>query len=134
MLEDLFDSILDSSHHRYRYADNNTNITRLEAIDAKARAREAGTEITFLKQKVEKLMMITEALWLIVKETNNLTDEELKEKILQVDLKDGKLDGRVAANAEETDYCPKCGQVLQKNKYVCIYCGAKIDNPDFFKR
>ncbi len=73
MLDELFDSILDSRHSSHRYVDNNTNITRLEAIDAKARAREASTEITFLKPKVEKLMMITEALWLIVKETNNLT-------------------------------------------------------------
>ncbi|OPZ90776.1 MAG: hypothetical protein BWY74_02203 [Firmicutes bacterium ADurb.Bin419] len=91
-------------------------------------------ELFLLLKKVEKLMMITEALWLILKETNNLTDEELKEKILQVDLKDGKLDGRVAANADGIEYCPQCGQVLQKNKYVCIYCGAEIENPDFFKR
>ncbi len=135
MFEDLFDTISESGNRRHRYIDNTTNsVLRMDALDAKARAREAATEIAFLKQKVEKLMMISEALWLFLKETNNLTDEDLKEKIIEIDLKDGQLDGKVSANAEAPDICTVCGQVLQKNKYVCIYCGAEINNSNVFKR
>ncbi|WP_010250025.1 zinc ribbon domain-containing protein [Acetivibrio cellulolyticus] len=133
MFDELFDEILDD-RHTHRHSCNKTDVTyaKLDALEAKSKAREASTEVTYLKLKVEKLMIITEALWMILKETTKHTDEELKEKIRQIDLKDGKLDGKVAA--ELPDKCPKCGQILQKNKLNCIYCGAEIISTDVFKR
>ncbi len=60
------------------------------------------------------------------------TDEDLKEIIREVDMKDGKLDGKVAAETPGT--CPNCGQTLQKNKNICIYCGTEIEIEDVFQR
>lgn len=133
MFDDLFDEMLGRTHRNTSQYTNHADITyaKLDSLDAKSKAREATTEVAFLKQKVEKLMMITEALWIVLKETTNYTDEDLKEIIREVDMKDGKLDGKVAAEAPGT--CPNCGQTLQKNKNICIYCGTEIEIEDVFK-
>jgi ribosomal protein L32 len=131
MLDDLISGaaheLRDSDHNRTH--NNNVTFAQLDAIEAKSKANDANTYIAFLKQKVEKLMIITEAMWLLLKETTKCSDEDLKEKIRQVDMKDGKLDGKVAA--ELPNKCPKCGQTLQKNMLSCIYCGAQTDKEVF---
>lgn len=130
MLGDFLDALFSDSGAPDRYYHRPSE--GVESLDSKARAREVATDIAFLKQKVERLMMITEALWIVLKETTNYTDEDLKEIILEVDMKDGKLDGKVAAEAPGA--YPNCGKTLQKNKRVCIYCGAKIGMQDVFQR
>ena len=41
-----------------------------------------------------------------------------------IDLKDGKLDGRVAPTPPVP--CPKCQRVLAKNRARCLFCGEPI--------
>lgn len=133
MLDDLFGDALHDFNHSHRYTnDTDAVYAKFDALDAKAKAREANTEVMQLKLKMEKVMMITEALWMLLKETNKFTDEDLKERIRQVDLRDGKLDGKVAA--ELPNKCPKCGQTLQKNMNACFYCGAQIIDKEVFGR
>jgi len=135
MFNDMFDKMFDEAFStRQRYYSNLTKptMTQINALDAKNMARQAHTEVTYLNQKVERLMMITEALWTILKETTEYTDEDLVEIIREIDLKDGKLDGKVAQ--EPPELCPKCKRVLQKNKKNCIYCGSEIEIKDVFKR
>lgn len=132
MFDDLFDEMLGRTRRTPTQYSYDMSSAKVDSLDAKAKAREAATEVAFLKQKVEKLMMITEALWIVLKETTNYTDEDLKEIIREVDMKDGKLDGKVAAETPGT--CPNCGQTLQKNKNICIYCGTEIEIEDVFQR
>ena len=63
---------------------------------ARADARRADRKADALEFDVERLLMISEALWSILKEQHGYTDEELQSRILQIDMRDGKLDGRVA--------------------------------------
>jgi len=49
--------------------------------------------IKYLEHKIDKLYMITEALWLLLKEKSNLDDENLTELIAAIDMKDGHRDG-----------------------------------------
>jgi len=82
------------------------------------------SEIAQLQIKVERLLMITEALWTILKEKNGLEDKELLRQIVQIDLRDGKLDGRVATTPPEP--CPKCQRIVAKNSVKCMYCGEPL--------
>lgn len=126
MLDDIFDDVLDeiraSEYKRGRYS--NPNFTQLDSIEAKSKANEANTNILFLRQKVDKLMLITEAMWSILKETTKCTDEELKERMRQLELKDDKLDVKASK-------CSKCGKILQKNMPSCIYCGTQNEQEVF---
>ena len=63
-----------------------------------ARLRAIGVEgkldaVTF---DIERLLMITEALWMLLKKEHGYTDDVLLQRIREIDLRDGELDGRVA--------------------------------------
>ena len=71
--------------------------------------------------------MITEALWLILKEKHGYSDEDLMERIVEIDLRDGKLDGRAVS---ETPSCPQCKRLhVAKHRPLCLYCGATMPVP-----
>jgi hypothetical protein len=80
---------------------------------------------------VEKLFMITEALWTILKEQHGYSDDELIGRIQEIDLRDGKLDGKVAK--QQNPPCPHCGRTLIGKRPVCFYCGTEVVR-DIFER
>ena len=77
-----------------------------------------------MEAKVERLLIITEALWTILKEKQGLDDQELARQMVQIDLRDGKLDGRVSTTPPAI--CPKCNRVVGKNLVRCMFCGEPI--------
>jgi len=98
---------------------------RMAASEARSTAREAKDEIEQLRGDVERLLLITEALWRIVKERFALTDAELVQRIQDIDLEDGKLDGRKAASPARE--CPHCQRKLIKHQPLCFYCGKPVE-------
>jgi hypothetical protein len=74
------------------------------AQQAQSDAREARNEVDYIKHDIERLLMITEALWMILKRQHGYQDNELTKLIAEIDLRDGRLDGRVAK--DEPRHCP----------------------------
>lgn len=103
--------------------------TSLTAEQAARAARDAQTKSNALASDVEKLYMITEALWTILKEQHGYTDDELIHRIEEIDLRDGKLDGKVAK--QPSPACPKCRRTLMRNQSVCLYCGTAVSREPF---
>jgi hypothetical protein len=95
-------------------------------------AQRARDQIEHLRKDVERLLLITEALWMVLKEQHGFTDEKLAQLVTQIDLRDGQLDGRVAGTQTET--CPHCGRTLSKNLTCCMYCGKPVLNRNPFAR
>ena len=80
---------------------------------------------------IERLLLITEGLWNILKAEHGYEDEELLRQVLEVDLKDGKIDGRVAV--QRLGDCPGCDRPLSRNRRYCLYCGEPVPI-DLFSR
>jgi ribosomal protein S27AE len=80
------------------------------------------TELLQQEKRIDKLIMINQALWFFLKEHLNLTEDELFTKVEEIDLLDGKLDGKVKIQAKK---CPKCGRVVSLKHDKCLYCGAE---------
>ena len=97
---------------------------RMAANNASRVARNAQSEIYSLSDEVERLMMISEALWEMLKEKNGYTDDDLMRRVAAIDMKDGKLDGKVAKSTPAE--CPKCKRVLNRRHTACIYCGEPV--------
>lgn len=86
-------------------------------------------EIRSLQDDIERLLMITESLWQILKEKHGYSDDELMRRVAMIDLADGKLDGRVAKSPPVE--CPGCHRMLHKRHYTCVYCGTQVVQEPF---
>ena len=84
-----------------------------------------------LEDKLEMSLMVSEALWEIIKKSHNLDESHLTALIHDIDLKDGRLDGKVAKTTP--DNCVSCGEILARGKSQCMYCG-QLHQVQPFKR
>ena len=101
-----------------------------DADRAQTGATRSQAETDVLKVHLERLSMITEALWTILKEKHGYGDEELMKRITEIDLRDGKLDGHAVSS--ETPVCPQCKRMhIAKHRPICLYCGATISVQPF---
>ena len=87
------------------------------------------SETRDLRSDVERLLLITEALWGILQEKHGLSEADLARRIEDIDLKDGRLDGRLAPAPPLA--CPGCGKILPKHRPACLYCGAEVAQDPF---
>jgi hypothetical protein len=85
-------------------------------------------EVRRLEANLAKALLINEALWEIIKEKHQMKEEQLYEKIYEMDMRDGVLDGQ---NQRKKMDCPKCGRVVAPRYSACIYCGHVIDDSVF---
>src|SRR5438309_7879488 len=99
------------------------------ASEAREKAQDAATQVRFMKQDIERLLMITEALWMLLQRAHGYTEDELKNLINEIDLRDGSLDGRVTK--KETLKCPSCQRVVTARQLKCIYCGQVLEPGPF---
>ena len=105
---------------------------RSDIRDQKLNLDESELSAVSMRQDIEKLFLIVEALWGIIKQTTNLTDEDFKELIRQIDLEDGKPDGRNSSNAEIRK-CTNCGRTILRGQTKCAYCGEEIADGSLFR-
>jgi hypothetical protein len=78
--------------------------------------------VTSVDQKVDKLALIRRAMWELFRDKYDLSNEILLNKVKEIDLLDGNLDGKVNIIPKT---CAKCGRPLSKRHARCIYCGAE---------
>ena len=101
----------------------------IAARQAQSEAQKASSEVEFLRHDVDRLLMIAEALWTILKEQHGYDDAELMRRVQEIDLRDGRMDGRVAQS--EPIACEKCGRPIGKRRGFCIYCGTPVADRPF---
>ena len=99
------------------------------ANSAAADARQAQTSTELMRHDIDRLLMVTEALWLFIKTQHNYTDEDLGKVINEIDMRDGVLDGKSARSAPVT--CPACGRANSGKRPLCIYCGKPVPMDPF---
>jgi predicted nucleic acid-binding Zn-ribbon protein len=105
------------------------NTERVEFSSPQAQARRAQREIEKLGNEIHRLYMVTEALWTLVKDRTDLTDEQLMNLISEIDLRDN-VRSEMAAEAE-IQSCPNCGRTLSIRHTTCIFCGEFIQNASY---
>ena len=100
-----------------------------EAERGRSKAAEARREAQDVDARLDKLTLACMAMWELVKEKTGLTEEDLMERVRQIDLSDGRLDGKIQ---KQIARCPKCDHVMSARHQKCMYCGAtKLDAKPF---
>jgi hypothetical protein len=82
------------------------------------------------ERRINRLSLVCQAMWELLRERSNVTDEELSDKVLEVDLRDGQTDGRIAPTSVE---CPNCHQLSNSRRVTCVFCGAEMPRRHLFE-
>ncbi len=88
--------------------------------------RDMSGEIKQLTEDIQRLKLMNQALWELIRDRARLTDKDLEEKALEIDLRDGKQDGRMSETALR---CPSCNRVSSSRHWRCLYCGQHFEKP-----
>lgn len=75
-----------------------------------------------LQERIDKLLLINMAMWSYMEEKWGLTEAQLAERVREIDLRDGALDGRPSQSAAT---CQKCNRPMSRKHQRCLYCGGQ---------
>jgi hypothetical protein len=92
-----------------------------KGIERDAVPRGPVSESVRTRAELDRLFLIVESLWMLLKEKHGYSDDELTAKIIDLDLSSGTLDNR--RPTKEVGNCKKCQRRLMRNKKYCVYCG-----------
>ncbi len=99
-----------------------------DAAQAKGEARRASTRSEDVERQLDRTLLACEAMWTILRDKLGVTDLELVERINEIDLSDGKLDGKVRKTAVS---CPNCSRTISGRFPQCMYCGQPLVRDPF---
>lgn len=104
-----------------------TQIEQLEeklAIAQSDAAAQGGTRMATkaVDERVDRLVLVCHALFELVQQSTGITEEQLKAKILEVDMRDGAADGKIAPKPKR---CPKCDAMISPKFGRCLFCGHR---------
>jgi hypothetical protein len=83
-----------------------------------------------LDDKVNHLALICRAMFELMQASSSVTEDQLKAKIVEIDLRDGAADGKVTARAQR---CPKCGAMMSPQMGRCLFCGHQDESASAFR-
>jgi hypothetical protein len=100
---------------------------KLDRVEATASesiiARETNKHLV---EKVEFLALVSRALFELLQETTGVSEERLRAKITEIDLRDGEADGRMTRKGKK---CPKCDATMSPKFGRCLFCGHQDTSP-----
>ena len=106
-----------------------------DASEARASARSAGRSIEdlqrsvhLLEQQVERLTLTAMAMAEVLRDRQGISEEELEAKVREIDLRDGRLDGKASPSVKR---CGSCGRVSGPRRAACLYCGTDLPDESF---
>jgi len=99
-----------------------------DAASAGAAADRARRYTETIEDRLERALLTCEALWTLLRDKLQLTDEELLDRIADIDLSDGQLDGKVR---RQPLACPKCNRKIGPRFNKCLYCGQLVIKDPF---
>jgi ribosomal protein S27AE len=102
----------------------------LEASQAKRKADSAAESVRQLQVRVERLSMVCQAMWELLREKTKLTDEDIIKQMQKIDLRDGVEDGKMT---RQTLVCPECGRNVSSRREQCLYCGTWLVKSNLFE-
>ncbi|MHC4995336.1 MAG: hypothetical protein ACYTGQ_09820 [Planctomycetota bacterium] len=69
--------------------------------------------------------MVNEAPWLTLKKTGRFSEDDLVERVAEIDLRDGQLDGRDSTKSEPP-VCPNGDRTMKRRRPQCLNCGTIV--------
>src|SRR4051812_2098057 len=91
----------------------------------------AKRQIARLEAKVDGLALVSQAMWELLRERNQLSEGDILAKVAEIDGRDGRIDGRIAGALAK---CVGCGRDVHSRQRACMYCGTATKREHIFDR
>ena len=84
--------------------------------------RKSDSSLQHLEARMDKLVLVCRSMWELVRDNTSLTEDDLMNKVLELDLRDGVADGKMQQGVQK---CVHCGRALSPRHARCLYCGRE---------
>jgi hypothetical protein len=105
------------------------SFTATAAASAESAAREAQTNVEIFKHDIDRLLLVTEALWTLMKQQQGYKDDVLIALIQ--DIEKQKAAAYANAAKDPPAACPSCGRLNTATRSFCMYCGKPLPAKPF---
>lgn len=105
------------------YQDVRISSATQAAETAELKAERYSRALRDLQRQVDHLGLACQAMWELLRERSDMTEVELEQKIVEIDSRDGSVDGKVNA---QPIVCPSCGRKTSAKRSTCLMCGVAI--------
>ena len=112
------------------YQQSNISQAKQTANEAKSKADGQAYNINSMNQKIDLLALTCQAMWELLRDNSDLTEEDIEAKVLEIDGRDGRVDGKIGT---QTADCPACGRPTNTKRNSCVICGAEFVKPHKFE-
>jgi hypothetical protein len=93
---------------------------KYDATETRDEAEAAKSEADLLQHDIDRLLMISEALWNFLKKQHGYTDDDLVKAVGALDLRNS------GADKDAQEKCPTCGRLVSAHRRLCLYCGSPV--------
>jgi len=91
-------------------------------------AERSGEKVEGLQRRLDHALLAMEAMWTLLRDRLQAKDEDLVNRMVELDESDGILDGKVRRTPRA---CPHCRRTIPTRFPRCLYCGVVVA-PDPF--
>jgi len=105
------------------FQDGQINRATATADRVQAKSYESERRINQLEAEVDSLTLLSMAMWELFGKSNGLFMKDLEAKMQEIDLRDGKLDGKLDHGPIQ---CSHCNRTLDERRKTCVYCGTPV--------
>ena len=114
--------------HQYQGCDVSSNNEALSnKLDTTKDSIQNG--IDHVDERVSHLALLCRAMFELIQERTDISNEDLAKKMEEVDLRDGHADGKISTVVKK---CSQCGRTISPKFNRCLYCGHQEGNADPF--
>ena len=105
-------------------------IAQVDAQHARDVARESAMSSNKTRKNTERLYLVVQAMWELLKDKAGLTDADLDAKVQEIDMRDGRLDGQDSTQTDPLT-CRQCGRTILSGQAQCSWCGTQAEGGPF---
>ncbi len=97
---------------------------------ALSKADRYAADIADVRKQIERLSLACQAMWELLRDRTGLTEQDIEAKILEIDARDGQVDGKIGTSSFD---CPACGRPTNSRRSSCLMCGAPFQRQHQFE-
>ncbi len=80
-----------------------------------------------LTERLGRLELTVEGVYRALESKGHITVEEFRELLVQIDLEDGREDGRIGTDrSARAPKCPSCSRPINPKRRTCVFCQAEL--------